>query len=279
MDPQTFFKEIPSWPPDKIREFLRSRDHAGYNLVDVRQQEEYEDGHLPGTKLIPVGDLSSRMNELDRAKPTIMYCRSGNRSRVAAGMLIDRGFKDVFSMEGGILAWKGLVASGPPEAGMAYFSSGERPEKLIALAWTLEEGSRRFYAGVAGAAQDGEAVDLFQELATAEERHKSTLLKLYRETAGDEYASKSPEALIPDKPAGEIMEGGMRVDEALAWARGKDIADILDLSIALESNAFDLYIKMERAFEDRLSKQVFHALSEEERQHLNRMTLLIEKRA
>ena len=194
-------------------------------------------------------------------------------------MLIDAGLKDVIGMEGGILAWNGLVASGPPEAGMAYFPQEERSEKLIALAWALEEGSRRFYAGVAGKTQDRDAVALFQGLVSAEEQHKSTLLKLFHEIAHDAYASKSPEALVPDTPAGEIMEGGMRVDEALAWAGGKDTADILDLSIALESNAFDLYMKMERAAGEEHSKQVFHALSEEERQHLNRMTLLIEKRA
>lgn len=194
-------------------------------------------------------------------------------------MLIDAGLKDVFSMEGGILAWNGLVASGPPEAGMAYFASDERPEKLIALAWALEEGSRRFYAGVAGTMQDGETGRLFQGLVSAEEHHKSTLFKLFQEIAGDEYKSKTPESLLSGISVGEIMEGGMRVDEALAWTAEKDIADILDLSIALESNAFDLYIKMERATGDEHSKRVFHTLSEEERQHLNRMTSLIEKRA
>jgi rubrerythrin len=193
-------------------------------------------------------------------------------------MLIDAGLKDVFSMEGGILAWNGLVASGPPEAGMAYFSPGERPETLIALAWALEEGSRRFYAGVAGMTPDRDAVNLFQGLVSAEEHHKSTLFKLFQEIAGDEYTSKTPESLLSGRSVGEIMEGGMRVDEALAWTGGKNIADILDLSIALESNAFDLYIKMERATGDDHSKQVFHTLSEEERQHLNRMTSLIEKK-
>ncbi len=194
-------------------------------------------------------------------------------------MLIDAGLKDVLSMEGGILAWNGLVASGPPEAGMAYFSSDERPEKLIALAWALEEGSRRFYSGVAGMTPDRDAVTLFQGLVSAEDHHKATLFKLFQEIASDEYTAKTPESLLSGRAIGEIMEGGMRVEEALAWTGGKDIADILDLSIALESNAFDLYIKMERAAGDEHSKQVFHALSEEERQHLNRMTSLIEKRA
>ncbi len=73
MDPLTFIKDVPSWTPDRIREFLSNKDHTSYNLVDVRQPAEYEQGHLPGARLIPVGDLSSRMNEIDRTKPTIVY--------------------------------------------------------------------------------------------------------------------------------------------------------------------------------------------------------------
>ncbi len=68
-----FIKEVPSWTPDKIREFLSGKDHTEYNLVDVRQPAEYEQGRLPGARLIPLGELPSRMNELDRTKPTIVY--------------------------------------------------------------------------------------------------------------------------------------------------------------------------------------------------------------
>lgn len=73
MDPLTFIKEVPSWTPDRIREFIVGKDHTEYNLVDVRQQAEYDQGHLPGARLIPVGELSSRVNEIDRTKPTIVY--------------------------------------------------------------------------------------------------------------------------------------------------------------------------------------------------------------
>ena len=74
------------------------------------------------------------------------------------------------------------------------------------------------------------------------------------------------------------MEGGIRVSEALGWTAGKDAADILDRSIALESNAYDLYIKMGRTVRDDQSKRVFNMLAEEEERHLDRMTSLIEKK-
>ncbi len=73
MEPSSFIKDVPSWTPDRIREFLSGKDHAEYNLVDVRQPAEYEQGHLPGASLIPLGELSSRISEIDRTKPTIVY--------------------------------------------------------------------------------------------------------------------------------------------------------------------------------------------------------------
>ena len=68
-----YFKPVQTWPPQKVREFLRDNDPDSYNLVDVRQPEEYEKGHLPGARLIPLGSLPDRLAELDPEKPTIAY--------------------------------------------------------------------------------------------------------------------------------------------------------------------------------------------------------------
>ena len=74
------------------------------------------------------------------------------------------------------------------------------------------------------------------------------------------------------------MEGGMSVSEALKWSEGKELKDILELSISLESNSYDLYLKMEQRAEDRNAKQVFKTLSEEEKNHLERLTSLFNTR-
>jgi rhodanese-related sulfurtransferase len=68
-----YFKPVSTWPPEKIRQFLNQKSSGEYNLVDVRQLEEYEKGHLPGAQLIPVGELPERLAELDPNKPTIVY--------------------------------------------------------------------------------------------------------------------------------------------------------------------------------------------------------------
>ena len=68
-----YFKPVSTWSAEKIREFLSQKSSDEYNLVDVRQPEEYEQGHLPGAQLIPVGELPNRLAELDPNKPTIVY--------------------------------------------------------------------------------------------------------------------------------------------------------------------------------------------------------------
>ena len=68
-----YFKPVSTWTPDEVRAFLKEKREDEYNLVDVRTPKEYEEGHLPGARLIPVGDLRGRLSELDPAKPTIAY--------------------------------------------------------------------------------------------------------------------------------------------------------------------------------------------------------------
>lgn len=68
-----YFKPVSTWTADKVRTFLRERGTDSYNLVDVRQPGEYESGHIPGARLIPVAKLGDRLDELDRDKPTITY--------------------------------------------------------------------------------------------------------------------------------------------------------------------------------------------------------------
>ena len=68
-----YFRPVSTLAADKVREFLNGRKPGEYNLVDVRQPAEYEEGHLPGARLIPLGELENRLQELDPKKPTIAY--------------------------------------------------------------------------------------------------------------------------------------------------------------------------------------------------------------
>jgi rhodanese-related sulfurtransferase len=77
-------------------------------VLDVREDKEYAAGHIPRAKHIPLGKLSSRLNELDeyKDKPVLVTCRSGNRSAHACRLLKKAGFTTVYNQAGGILAWE-----------------------------------------------------------------------------------------------------------------------------------------------------------------------------
>jgi rhodanese-related sulfurtransferase len=68
-----YFKPVSTWLPEKVRLFLKENSSEKYNLIDVRTPEEYEQGHLPGARLIPVGELADRLSELDPKKTTVVY--------------------------------------------------------------------------------------------------------------------------------------------------------------------------------------------------------------
>jgi rhodanese-related sulfurtransferase len=73
MNPSQIFQQIPGMSAEDAKDLMKQKKPGEYNLIDVRQPGEYEQGHIPGAKLIPLGELASRVNELDPAKPTILY--------------------------------------------------------------------------------------------------------------------------------------------------------------------------------------------------------------
>jgi rhodanese-related sulfurtransferase len=68
-----FFTPVKSLNAQESRELMDGLDSSEFNLIDVRQPGEYEAGHLPGARLIPMAELDQRLGELDRDKPTLVY--------------------------------------------------------------------------------------------------------------------------------------------------------------------------------------------------------------
>lgn len=87
-------------------------EESGYLIIDVRTEEEFQEGHLPGAVNIPnetIGD--SRPSILtDTKQKLLIYCRSGNRSRQAAQKLADMGYRNVYEF-GGISTWDGEIST------------------------------------------------------------------------------------------------------------------------------------------------------------------------
>jgi rhodanese-related sulfurtransferase len=73
MDLTPYFRPVPTIAPNDVRELIKTRRREEYNLVDVRQMEEFVTGHLPGADIIPLGELGSRLTSIEAGKPTVVY--------------------------------------------------------------------------------------------------------------------------------------------------------------------------------------------------------------
>ena len=90
---------------------LKAKIDRGDNfvLIDVREPHEFQICRIPTSKLIPLGELPKRLNELNSADEIVMHCKSGMRSAKGVDFLKQAGFKKVKNMKGGILAWSDKV--------------------------------------------------------------------------------------------------------------------------------------------------------------------------
>jgi rhodanese-related sulfurtransferase len=87
---------------------LQLINHKSALVLDVREPNEYDAGHILNSKLIPLGKLKERMGELEkyREQSIVVVCRSGNRSGTACYLLGKQGFAQVYNLAGGMLAWE-----------------------------------------------------------------------------------------------------------------------------------------------------------------------------
>ncbi len=91
--------------PSELMKRLESGDE--FILIDVRQAQELANsGLIEGSLHIPTQDLPHRIDDLDKNRATIVYCRIGSRSMDAALFMLEKGFQDVKSLGGGIVGWE-----------------------------------------------------------------------------------------------------------------------------------------------------------------------------
>ena len=88
--------------PAAVEELYQRNDVV---ILDVREDSEYNAGHIPGATLVPLGQIPNRLDEIPKDKTVIAVCRSGNRSSQATNFLRQQGFENVHNMTGGMNAW------------------------------------------------------------------------------------------------------------------------------------------------------------------------------
>lgn len=101
---------IVQYEQEELQSFLQEEDRSQI-IIDVREPEEYNAGHIPTVPLIPLQQLPLLIEQFDKEQDYIFVCRSGNRSQQAALFFKQHGFKAA-NYEGGMLAWSGDVATG-----------------------------------------------------------------------------------------------------------------------------------------------------------------------
>ena len=100
MEWATLFTKNEDISATKAKEYINTSPQTAVQLVDVRQPKEYQKQHIPGAVLIPLSELKDRTGELTPNLPTIVYCRSGVRSKAGCQVLRDDNFTDVLNMAG-----------------------------------------------------------------------------------------------------------------------------------------------------------------------------------
>ena len=104
---------IPGMSPHELKRRMDAGER--FELIDVREPFEYEIAQIDGAKLIPLGEIAERLDELEREQPIIIHCHSGMRSAQAVQLLQQRGFAKVYNLEGGIDAWSDQVDPNVPK--------------------------------------------------------------------------------------------------------------------------------------------------------------------
>jgi rhodanese-related sulfurtransferase len=89
-----------------VQELKQLRDNkTDFELIDVREEHEFEEANLNG-KLIPMGEVMDRLDEIPRDKKVVVHCRSGKRSATVINALeTNHGYDNLYNLKGGILAW------------------------------------------------------------------------------------------------------------------------------------------------------------------------------
>ena len=261
-----FFTPVSSITCEEANTFIAGKPDGGVQLLDVRQPTEYAKEHMPGAKLIPLLDLNDRQSELEKDKPVIVYCTIGGRSRVAAQMLVGKGFSKVYNLSGGIMAWNRQVAVGPEDIGLHLFRGDAGPEETIIVGFGLEMGLRDFYLSMQPRVSRASTWELFKKLAAIEVLHQDRLANLYSRITGKVVLRRE----FAEKIAGPAMEGGLTTEEymQLYQINPESELEVLGLALAIEAQALDLYLRAAEKSNREEAKKILSQIAEEERNHM-----------
>ena len=259
--------EFDTLTASELRQYLKSQSEESFLMIDVRQESEYEMGHIPGAKLMPLAEVETRLFSLPADRDLIFYCHNGGRSQWAASLTGESevGDKKVYNLMGGLLAWEGKTIPGFPK--VQVFAKDHKPEALLKRAMDLEKGAWRFYRCAMDEYRDDPVRHVLEQLAIAEKGHASLIYRFLQEIE----TGLPPFDQYYQKLKGEILEGGMSYEDAcsrMTAIHSQGRTGIVDLALTIEYAAFDLYRAMAESVEDSEARETFLAVAQAEKGHM-----------
>lgn len=270
-----FLTPVKSYNAAEAEKYISERSRDELTILDVRQPVEYEIGHIPGSKLLPLPDLMERIDEIDSEKPVVVYCAIGGRSRVAAQMLAGKGYKEIYNLSGGFRAWESKAAYGDITQGTDIFSADNTLEKTLTTAYSLEAGLRDFYILMSRNVKNEKTRDLFIKLSAIESKHQDRIYNEYVAISGkpadrDEFEKTQ---------VSRTLEGGLTTEEYIHFFKPdmESETDVIELAMSIEAQALDLYMRGANHCNNPKSEKALIRLADEEQTHLKLLGRLIDQ--
>lgn len=252
----------------ELQEYLKTHHEREFALIDVRQAEEYMEGHIPGARLMSLNELPAYAEELRQlaGRRLVFYCRSGGRSsRASAWAAQALGLPHVFNLVGGFLGWNGDSLVDFPR--LAPFETNGSLESLLRTALQLEKGTERFYEHLASQFEAGPVGDAVKRLLAAEAAHAEAVYdQLADLTPAEPRDFAAAYAALPDT----ILENGLPLPQVVDQARklaGYGELALLELALEIELTAYDLYKNLATAASTSDARQRFDDLAQQEKGH------------
>ncbi len=164
----------------EFNDYMRTHKEKNYLVIDVRQASEYEHGHIPGAKLMPLTEVETRLFTLPTDRDLIFYCSNGGRSQWAASLAGESEIskKTVYHLMGGMLAWEGKTLPGYPK--VKIFGKDQNLEEMLTTAMNLEKGAWRFYQYAMDKFSEDPIRLTLDQVSVAEKAHAMLIYRFWK---------------------------------------------------------------------------------------------------